>query len=248
MLLVFTLLLTMGAVMQPAKADSPIYVNVNGPIVIGVQETREYTIGVVGGPAETADNGNYSYQARIVGAPKGASVLPSNGKSPEGVFNLRVTGAETPMEMTLEFNITSSSETGTQNRIKQFKVSVIEPIVISAVIENRGAVEVKDVPVSIYGDGKLLEETKVTLGPTSSTTLTYNWTDPSLEDGEHQVTVVLDAQNEFVTFQNGGDTYSMVIHLGEDGGGIWDIVLGILLGLMIFITYIIYRRPKRRRR
>lgn len=238
----------MGSVMTTAQAENPIYVSVDGLTVIGVKETKQYTIGAVGGPAETTDNGNYSYQARILGAPKGASILPSNGKSQDGVFTVRVTGSEVPREMTLELNITSSSETDTKSRTKLHTISVVQPILISAVIENSGHIEVKDVPVSIYGDGKLLEETRITLGPTSSTTLTYNWTDPSLEDGEHQITVILDAQNEYVTFQNGGDTYTMVVHLGEDGSGIWDIVLGILLGLMIFISYVIYRRPKKRRR
>jgi len=232
---------------QGAVQTGPLYVDISGPHVMAVKDRQQFTVSAIGGPAEEGI-GNYSLKARILDSPKGASVLPTSGTSADGLFELNVTAPESPMSFTLQVNITSGDGTGSVYKVMNWRILAINPIVITAEIRNAGSVDVQAVPVALYADGTLLHQTNMSIKAGSTKTFTYNWTDPDLRDGRHEVSIVLDPDREFITFEGGGAVYTTTIYVGDDGSGTLDIVLGIIVGLLIFITFVLYRRPKKRGR
>lgn len=238
----------MSTVPAHAADATPLFVSVSGPVVMGKGETAQYLVEAVGGPAELS-GGNYSYKASILGAnTENAYVLPTSGKSTTGKFYLNVTVKGDVSSVVLWVNVTSSSQTDSVNRSVYYRITVVEPVVIVASIENSGNAQVNGLPVAIYADGKLIYKTNVTIAPGATYTLRYNWTEPELKKGEHVITIVLDPNNEFVTFEGGGTAYTMAFYYGEEDFGIWNILMVVLAGILIFIAYTFYRRPKKRRR
>jgi hypothetical protein len=242
-LLVLSLLLLVSL---PAQADSPLYVSIDGPIAIGKGETMQYVVNALGGPAE-ASGGNYSYKASIVGTDANtASVLPTSGTSVTGKFYMNVTAGGVA-DIVLRVNVTSISGSESMNEIAEYGIRIMEPVVITAQIENAGSAQVEGLPVTINADGVIIHKTNVTIGPQATFALIYNWTDPDLSKGKHVFTVVLDADNEFITFEGGGTVYTVAIHYGEDDYGTWNILLAVLAGFLIFLASSFYRRPSKRR-
>lgn len=240
--------LLLSAVPANASDTTPLYVSVTGPTVIGKGETAQYLVEAVGGPAEVS-GGNYSYKASIMGPnTEDAYVLPTTGKSVTGRFYLNVTARGEVSSVILRVNVTSSSQTESVNKTVYYRITVVEPVTIVANIENGGNAQVNGLPVTIYADGKPIYSTNVTIAPGATYTLRYNWTDPELESGEHVITIILDPEQEFVTFEGGGTTYTMTFYYGKEDFGTWNILLAVLSGLLIFLTYSFYRRPTRRRK
>jgi len=229
-----------------AETSTPLFVSIDGPIVMGKGETIQYRIEAIGGPAE-GTSGNYSFRTSILGTDMtDAYVLPTNGESEDGVFFVNVTAKGTIPNIVLWVNVTSSYGGEAVSKIKEYGITVVDPVVIRAEIENQGSVAVNDVPLTIYADGKVIHETTVSLDPQEITTLVYNWTELDIAMGEHVITMILDPDHEFITFRGGGTVHTSTIWVGEQDFGGWDLILGILVVFLAFIAYTFYRRPSKR--
>ncbi|MDH7508812.1 MAG: CARDB domain-containing protein [Methanomassiliicoccales archaeon] len=232
-----------------AASYDPIYVSVDGRSCIATGEKSEYVIRVIGGPGEEP-GGNFSFTAKLIGpSPAEAKVIPTNGKSPTGLFRVNVTAPPKAQDMVLRINVSSVSANGTlvEKVTKDFPIKVLVPVVITATVVNDGNMSVKNIPVAIYADGSKIYETTINLDPKTSKTIVYNWTDPYMKPGEHVITVSIDPGNSLVKLDTGGTTFTATIFVGKtDYGLVNALLVGILL-LSIFSSYLVYRRPKRRR-
>lgn len=236
------------ALAPPVQAESsPLYVSIDGPTVMGKGETQMYRVDVAGGPSE--GKGNYTYTASILGITTAdAYVLPTTGTSQTGTFFLNVTAQGKFPHITLWVNVTSSYGGELERKVKEYGIEVLDPIVITAELVNNGNIAVNDVPLTIFADGKLIHTTDVSLEPRESVTLRYNWTDPTVSRGEHVFQLVLDPDQEYITFLGGGMVYTSTIWVGEEDWGLWNTLFIVLIIFLAFLAYTFYRRPLRRRK
>lgn len=238
---------TLVATFASAADGGPIYVSIEGKNVVATGEKWQYFVNVIGGPGALT-GGNFSYRAELVGTDISDSlVTPSSGVSSSGLFNINVTAPSLPQDVTLVLNVTSSTILDSENAVKTFPIKVLEPVVVQATVKNVGDFDVIGVPVSIHVDGTKVYETTVDVNSLSSRTITYNWTDPEMSQGEHVITVVLDPDNKFVEFESGGSVYTTTIYLGRSSFGTTDALLGILFVMSVVLVLIVYSRPKKRR-
>ncbi|MFP4169591.1 MAG: CARDB domain-containing protein [Methanomassiliicoccales archaeon] len=245
MFLVTAIMLSL-VIAPAAQGANPLNLEIDGPVNVAQGEPTEYTINATGGPAE--NGGNYSYSAKVLGTtPSDARLSPSNGTSSDGTFRMNLTAKGEAEKITIQVNMTSQSGDESVTKTKTLGVTVVDPITISAVIENTGKVKVNDVPVTIYADGEEIHSTTVDIDSNSTHQLNYNWTAP-VGDGRHEIRVVIDPDHQLVTFEGGGQVYTSTIYLGEEDYGTWNIALFALLGFLIFLAYTFYRRPAKKRK
>jgi subtilase family serine protease len=238
---------TLIATFASAADGGPIYVSIEGKNVVATSEKWQYVVNVIGGPGALT-GGNFSYSAELVGTDISDSlVTPSSGVSSSGLFKINVTAPSLPQDVTLVLNVTSSTILDSENAVKTFPIKVLEPVVVQATVKNAGDFDVIGVPVSIHVDGTKVYETTVDVNSLSSRTITYNWTDPEMSQGEHVITVVLDPDNKFVEFESGGSVYTTTIYVGRSSFGTTDALLGILFVMSVVLVLIVYTRPKKRR-
>ena len=231
-----------------ADAATPIHIRVEGRSVVAIDETNAYVVTAVGGPAEVA-KGNYSFIVTIEGQDvTDAIISPANGKSPIGVFRFNLTAPSAATEMTIVVNVTSQSDAGAKMvATMPYYVKSVVPIVITAKVVNQGSVALSGVPVYFYADGELLDEKAIELSAGGSKTVIYNWT-ASVGKGQHEVSVQLDPNGQFVRFESGGTMYSQTIWIGTDDYGNMNAILIGGIVLFLLVAYFVYKRPGSKRR
>jgi hypothetical protein len=222
------LLLLLGSLAlapQPADADSPIFINVDGLTTVAVRETNTYSVFAVGGPAEAA-GGNYSFSVKVQGSNVVDAVIsPANGKSTTGRFTFNLTAPSAATQMTVVVDVTSESNTGSEmSATMNYYVDSVVPIVIWAKVVNQGSMALTGVPVYFYADGDLLEQEDISLAAGESKIVYYNWT-ASVGQGEHEIVVELDPDGQFVRFESGGTVYTQIIWVGLDNYGDTNAIL-----------------------
>ncbi len=238
-------------VTQDAQAYSDIGIDLDCPTFAGTLEKVECRLTVTGGPAGDV-GGNFSYKIEIIADNKtGSSVTPPSGSSATGVFNLTVTmPGEAQQTIKLRVNVTSKAlpSSDTQDKVRDFEIKVVEPIVITATVFNTGAVEAKNVTAKFYADSVFIGERKFDLAAGASITLTHNWTWLNVDTGKHTVTVVVDDKDGIVEFSNGNNAYTMTIYVGEESnplGGVLTIGV-IVMSVMVFLTYLQKPAPRKK--
>ncbi|UCE91702.1 MAG: hypothetical protein JSV90_00670 [Methanobacteriota archaeon] len=236
---------------QNAQAYSDILVNLDCPSFAGKLEKVSCKLTVAGGPAGDT-GGNYSYKLEIIADNStGSLVSPSSGSSATGVFNVTVTmPGEAPQTIKLRANVTSKDLVSGDSRekVKDFEVKVVDPIIITATVYNTGDVGARNVSAKFYADGVYLGERIFDVAAGASATLTYNWTWLNVASGKHVVTVVLDDEEGIVEFSTGNNVYSMTVYVGDKSnplGGVLTIGV-IVLSVLVFLTYLQKPAPKKK--
>gem|GEM_PF-2566558 len=249
-ILVLLLLLLGGFALtaQAVDATSPIFIKVDGKTTVAINEKNPYSVFAVGGPAEGL-GGNYSFVVTVEGKDVADAVIsPSNGKSSVGKFTFNLTAPSAATEMTIVVNVTSESDTGSKlTATMNYYVDSVVPIIIAAKVVNQGSVALMDVPVYFYGDGELLEQQNISLAADGFRIVYYNWTE-SVGQGQHEVTVELDPNGQFVRFESGGTIYTQIIYVGMDNYGNTNAILIGGIVILLFVAYIVYKRPGQKRR
>lgn len=251
MSLALALLLLMGAIamVPPTEAASPLYLNIEGRNTVAIRETNPYIATAIGGPGEAAVGGNYSFLVTVTGQDvTDALVSPGNGITKTGMFRFNLTAPSKAADMTITVNVTSIGPTGEQERLtRTFYVRSVYPITMSARVVNEGAMALSAVPVYFYADGKLLHVQLINLPASGSKVVTYNWTD-SVSQGEHQLIMELDPNGKFVRFESGGTVYTQTIWVGGTDYGNTDAILIGAFAILLFVSYLVYKRPVAKRR
>jgi hypothetical protein len=237
--------------MQNASAYSDVIVQYDGPGFAAKLETVPCTLTVSGGPAGDI-GGNFTYKAEVVADNKtGSLISPSTGSSSSGVFKMNITmPGEAPQTIKIKFNVTSKDPaTGDSvERVKEYAIDVVDPIVITAKVYNFGDVEAKNVTAKFYADGIYLGMETFSLPAGGSKSISHNWTWRHIDAGKHTVTVVLDDANDMVEFSSGNNVYSMTVYVGDEGnvlGGVLTIGV-IIMSVFVFLTYI--QKPVRKKK
>ena len=235
---------------QDAAAYSGISVNVECPPYAGKSQVVSVRIVMQGGPAADI-GGNYSYKDVTMSGTNttGWKIDPISGTSESGVFKFNLTLPDEPGQtVTITLNATSTEwkEGDSTYTSKEFKVKVVDPIVITAQVFNKGVVDAVNATAKIYADGVLLDTQVVNVTAGSSKTIIHNWTFSSIRNGKHVITVTIDDPNDLIEFNDGNNEWTITIYVGEQGnpaGGILTVVLMIVIVVFV-LTYM--QKPVKR--
>jgi len=236
-------------VMAEAATATPLHASpISGQTLVAINEKHQYQVTAVGGPGEGV-GGNYSFAFSVVGSSKtDALVTPDSGASATGRFTTNLSASSFAEVITLIVKVTSFNSTATSNVTKSIAIQVVKPIVISAKVVNQGNATLTGVPVTFFVDEVQLYNTTIDLDSKATKTVVYNWTSQAVSDGEHSVRMELDPNSQFVRFSSGGTIFTQTIWVGATDTSGNDAVLIGLFVLLLFVTYMVYKRPAKRRK
>ena len=249
MLIMAALLLL--TVMPIAQADTydPLYAQIDGPRVVATNSVTMYTLVMFGGPAEVGV-GNYTYKATMTGSGNtyGSFFVPGTVEpSADGTFYINLTAPAVPQTMSITIECRSAGLSQTVKTTIDFQVKVVEPVVLRSTVKNTGEVAAVGVPISLqlYQDGQWVEfhRTTVDLAPGQSYQFQYNWTAMDLASGEHKVRMVLDPNNDIVTFEGGSSVYETTIYYKMPGYDWVNTLLWVLVVALGVTIFFVWRRP-----
>jgi hypothetical protein len=234
--------------MAEGATTTPLFASLTGPTQVAINEKHQYQVIAVGGPG-VGSGGNYSFAFNVVGSSNtNALVTPDSGISTTGRFSTNVSVSSFAEDLTLSVKVTSYNSTAASNVTKSIVIKVVKPIVISANVVNQGNATLTGVPVTFFVDDVQLYNTTITLNSNATKTVVYNWTSQAISDGEHSVRVELDPNSQFVRFSSGGTIFTQTIWVGaSDTSGNDAILIGLFV-LLLFVTYLVYKRPAKRRK
>lgn len=232
----------------PASAYSDISIDMTYQSWGGAGQAVSCTLRVQGGPAYDL-GGNYTYKAEVVADnDTGSSVSPATATNQAGLFRFNVTlPGEGGQTITLKLNVTSKHTSAESTyKVKEYRIEVVQPIVITATVYNRGDVDAEDVTARFYADGELLGSQDFSVAAGKSVTLTHNWTSKAISDGKHTITVTVDDTNGIAEFSDGNNVLTMDIYVGDEGNPVGAVLtIGvIIMSVLVALTYM--AKPMRR--
>jgi hypothetical protein len=243
--------LLLFTILAPATVQaeaSPLYASLSGQTLVATSEKHPYQIVAIGGPGE-GTGGNYSFQFTLKGSSKtDGQVLPDSGTSKTGKFMVNVTASSFAEDLTLSVKVSSYTATSSTNITKSLVIKVVKPIMITAKVVNQGNSTLTGVPVTFYVDDVKLYNTTITLSSKTTKSVVYNWTSQTVSNGEHNVRVELDPNSQFVRFSSGGTIFTQTVWVGPSDYSSSDGVLIGLFVLLLLVTYLVYKRPAKRRK
>jgi len=234
-----------------ASAYSSVSVNLEYQTYAGKLQTIQCKLYVAGGPAGDV-GGNYTYRAEIVADnDTGSSVSPTTSSSQTGVFIFNATmPGEAPQKIKIKVNATSTEWTGKDSKykVREFDILVVDPIVITAKVQNDGPVDAKNVTARFYADGALLGAKVFNVTSHSTIDLVYNWTFYGISDGKHIVTVTIDDPNKIVEFSDGNNVFTRTIYIGNQGNPVGALLTIILIIVSILVVLMWFQKPVKRKK
>ena len=233
-----------------AQSDSEVRIYVFGPANVATNSVTSFDVNVVGGPG--SDGGNYSLKVYLEGTnltgAKPTKSSPLTPKSETGNFTINVTAPRSSQTITLVINATSQKDSERMYSEYRHEIQVIEPIVISAKIENTGDVDLRNVVVKFYVDGDYIGDQSITyLGAKNSTTISYEWLATGVQPGRHEVIITVDMNGDGVIDEQDGD---LVIskYFYKEYGEIHPAIIVTVAVLMIIVILILIRTIRKKRR
>jgi hypothetical protein len=247
-----------------AAQSQEVRVFIIGPDVLPINVSFEYTVRIIGGPADNLgvnETANWSYSAGLgVLKPPGASVTPEESNSTENVFLINVTASDSPTKLSLEVNGTSSNGTQTNWSGAVFKeIEVFKPITvnITAVVRNPSDIDVRDAVISFYVDGKMVGNLTEGISANSTKEVYWEWIASKDDKGEHEVEVWINEDGKLLEFNNGDNVLRKTIYLGQRPERKWGPImifnsgLGFIIGaiafVFVFMAVLMWRATKRGR-
>lgn len=222
--LVALLLTVLFAVPLNTAAQEDVHVFITGPDTLPTNTTVQYTIRITGGPAGVeGSNGTFSYLAKLeMPEPRGAELEPQQAESKESTFVVNVTTPETPQEMTMVVNgssttnITDINVTSWSGDVSKI-IEVFKPfrVNISAVVRNPGPADVKGAKVTFYVDGDLIGNKTLDLSANTTENVFLEWVAPPEEEGLHEVEVRVNDEGTLLEFSTGDNVMTKTIYVGE---------------------------------
>lgn len=252
-ILLLTTFLLLGAIpFVQAESYNPLYANLEGDRLVATEGVVMYTLTIKGGPAEAGD-GNYTYEADLIGDDvSDADIDTTSSESDAGVFTFNVTAPSTAQTFTIVVNCTSYNDDVTLYSNLTFKVTAVEPVVITATITNNGEVSATGIPLVLQlyesGDWVTLYNTTIDLDAGDSYDFSYNWTVEDLESGEYKFRLVLDENNTVVTFEGGGSVYEKTVYYDVSGYDWLNTMFWVLIIALAIVTFFVWIRPDKKKK
>jgi hypothetical protein len=214
--------MVIAGISQIGLAQNEVRVFITGPDSLAINDTVQYTIRIIGGPAEEAgenESWNWSYRADIQNPQPGGSDLdPIEGNSTNNLFTVNVTAPKDPRDFAIEVNGTSWLGNESLSSGLIFKeIETFLPIVvnITATVRNPTQTNVKGALVSFYVDGRELGNRTEDISSNSSKEVYWIWITSKKDFGEHDVEVRINEDNSLLEFDSGDNVLKKTIYIGE---------------------------------
>jgi hypothetical protein len=214
-----------------------------------VKVKGELTYQIMFFESEEFDTLDITYSAVLKnssGTNQSGAVSPSSGTLANGVeTDLKVTAPATAGKYTLVVTFTENkNKEGPVVTERTQTVSVLEPIVLTAVLKNNSKVDFIDFAVYFHVDGELVDGSKtlISVAAGKTETVTYDWVAENLSNGEHTFKVVAGDENigDYKDVILGGDGK---FYVGHSDFGLTNILLVILLIVLVIMIVYLYRKP-----
>jgi hypothetical protein len=203
-------------------AQDEVRVFITGPDTLPTNETVEYTINIIGGPAESLgenETGNWSYEADIGSPiPSGAKLTPLNGSSSSNIFSINVTTPSEARDITIEVNASSANETDSMfSGIVIKEVHIFKPITvnITAVVRNPTQIDVKGAVITFNVDDEVLGNLSADISANSTRELYWEWVASIEDEGQHEVEVRINEDGKILEFEDGDNVMHKTIYIGD---------------------------------
>jgi hypothetical protein len=209
---------------QTTTAQDEVRVFITGPNSIPTNVTVEYTIEIVGGPAEDEHLGVnetplWRFEAELTSKiPAVNTVEPQGGNSTENIFKINVTAPNDKNTLSLEVNGTSSNRTEMKWSgavVKEIEVFRPIPVNLSATIHNPSDLDIKDALISFYVDGIEVGNKTEDFSANSTKEVYYEWVASKDDRGEHLVEVRINEDGNLLEFNKGNNVISETIYIGD---------------------------------
>jgi hypothetical protein len=207
---------------QPVIAQEEVRVFITGPDSIPTNISVEYTVRIVGGPAEHLgenETANWSFQAQIISKiPSSAKPEPETGNSTENIFKINVSAPNDKNTLSLEINGTSSNGTAVNWSgavVKEIEIFRPIPVNITAMIFNPTDIDIRDALISFYVDGEMVGNKTEGFSANSSKEVYYEWVASKDDKGEHLVEVRINEDGTLLEFNNGNNVITQTIYIGN---------------------------------
>jgi uncharacterized membrane-anchored protein len=216
------LIISLLAIQSSVLGQEEVRVFITGPESLPINETAEYTIQIIGGPAEILkenETANWSYVASIGDFLKGADVNPKEANSTQNFFSVNLTAPEEAGKITLVINGNSSNETQSMesgNVIK--KIEIFKPIIvnITATVHNPTDIDVQGAVISFYAKGQELGNLTEDIPANSSKELYWEWVAKQDDKGKkHIVEIRINEGGRLLEFDGGDNVITREIYIGQ---------------------------------
>jgi uncharacterized protein YpmB len=181
------------------------------------------------------------------GTAQSGAVSPSSGTLENGVeadLNIKAPSEAGKYTLVVTF-IETKDKADPVSTERTRTVTVVKPVTLTATLENNSNVDFTDFAVYFKVDGKLMDDSRQLVSITSkggTATVKYEWVSETISGGKHTFVVVAGAENI-------GDFKDII--LGDEGTfwvghsdyGLFNILLGVLLIVIILGLIYFYRKP-----
>jgi len=180
------------------------------------------------------------------GVSQPTAVSPSAGSLTNGLeTELTITAPKVAGKYTLTVTFKEKKDGGTVvNTEKTKTVTVMEPIKLTATLENHSKVDFTDFAVYFVVDGERVDDSKtlISVASGSTTAVSYDWVTESLSNGEHRFAVVAGEENigNYMNVKLGDEGKFWVGHYDY---GLFNILVAILLVVLVLTVIYFYRKP-----
>ena len=172
---------------------------------------------------------------------------PATGNITRGnwTFQFNLTSQSIPGDLTIHINCTST--TGSFWYMKEETITVVEPVIISATIQNPTNTDVKNATVYFFVDGvEIGSQTIGSINSHQSMDVNGEWISADKEPGWHDSEVMVDLNGDGIIDKSTGDmiiTNRFYIE-GESSWLTWLVVAFGLLALVAGLTFISKRKVR----
>ena len=245
-------LISIYPAMQPAHADEPVGVSIQGPPAVGVSKNTSYTVMVSGGPAQGEKNGTFSIKAWVLGekveTAKPLASSPFNASSANGTFMVNVTAPDHTGKITLVVEATSKGANESQLQAKkELDIYVVNPLTIDVKIVNNGQTSAKNVTLYYYLDGDLIANKTIPDLPAKNTTnVSIEYAPPTLTPGRHVLRVVIDPKSALVEFDEGNNVLEREFYLYSPEPDTLPYTIIIIVATTLAVVVVFWRAGKKK--
>jgi len=215
----------------PLSQGAQLSIHIDGPTVIGTNQTVEYNVYTEGFFKE------YKCGVILVGFNlTGANPTNLYVKTSEnGHFKFNITAPNTPQTIYIHFKAFGMEDENTivASEERVLEVQVKKAMDIKVKIKNVENYEIKNVVLSFYLDGRYIGNTTVDkIAANSTKSITYKWVPEGIYQGEHILTVKI--SSEGVVFENDLQTYQYKFYYGLPPS--YDYITYLSWGLLILVS------------
>lgn len=188
-----------------------------------------------------------TYKAKLLdskGETVASGVVPSVGSLEDAVSKtIKVNAPKDPGQYTLQVEFTEKINDGkSQTFLAKKTIDVIQPIKLSLDLENKGTVDLNDVTVYFYVDGKKINDSKTTFSVKAGdkTTVSYNYADKSLSHGKHTFYALPDDSN-YLEINGLGEAKDFYFKQGNFDFANYILIL--IFILLVLVALWVFRKP-----